>query len=60
MQISSDSKFQIDFSVTYIHGPKQRSPWITLNGKHMGDTELIIDFLNESVSFSFHYKASLQ
>jgi len=41
----------VDFSVPFIHGPKQRAPWISYNGKHMGDSELIIDFLKKSVKY---------
>lgn len=28
-----------------IWGPKGKTPWISLNGHHMGDSQLIIEFL---------------
>jgi len=31
---------------TYPHGPKGKTPWITLNGQHYTDSQLIIEFLS--------------
>jgi hypothetical protein len=37
--------YQVD--TEYPFGPTKKTPWITLNGQHIGDTHLIIKFLNK-------------
>lgn len=41
------STFQTDLTLADAWGPKGRFPWISLNGEHLGDSQLIIDFLKK-------------
>ncbi|ODM93960.1 hypothetical protein Ocin01_12723 [Orchesella cincta] len=39
-------------------GPKGKSPWITLNGQHIADSEFIIEFLGKKFEKNFSQKSS--
>ncbi|OXA55142.1 failed axon connections homolog [Folsomia candida] len=39
--------YETDLTLADAHGPKGRFPWISLNGQHLGDSHLIIDFLKK-------------
>jgi len=44
--------FQTDHSVKDAFGPKGKFPWITINGQHFGDTQLIMETLNKYKEFA--------
>jgi len=39
-------------------GPKGKSPWITLNGQHVADSEFIIEFLGKKFDKNFSQKST--
>ncbi|OXA55844.1 failed axon connections homolog [Folsomia candida] len=39
--------YETDLTLADAWGPKGRFPWISLNGEHLGDSQLIIDFLKK-------------
>ncbi|KAL4219360.1 hypothetical protein ACF0H5_021940 [Mactra antiquata] len=47
---------KIPFQVNYFHenGPKNKTPWIEYNGITMGDSQLIIEFLNKEFSVNLN------
>jgi len=40
-------RYETDFGLKNAYGPKGRFPWISLNGQHLADSELIIQFLTK-------------
>ena len=41
------AKIPYEFDSTDAFGPKEKAPWISYNGHHMGDSHLIIQFLKK-------------
>jgi glutathione S-transferase len=41
------AKIKYEYDSTDSFGPKGKTPWISLNGEHVGDSQLIINFLEK-------------
>lgn len=41
------AKIEYEFDSTNTFGPKTKTPWISYKGVHMGDSQLIIEYLNK-------------
>lgn len=50
--------YQLDFN--YQNGPKKKVPWIEYNGVTMGDSQLIIEYLNKQLNIDMNSHLSKQ
>ncbi|CAL8068941.1 unnamed protein product [Orchesella dallaii] len=52
------AKIPYEIDTKDVMGPKGKLPWITYNGVHVADSQLIIEFLNKKLGISVNKNAS--
>ena len=57
-KLASDWTLQVQHLV--VQGPKNKVPWIEYNGTAMGDSQLIINFLNQTFNKNLNKSLSTQ
>ncbi|OXA50522.1 failed axon connections homolog [Folsomia candida] len=50
--------YKADISIIDAWGPKSRFPWISINGQHLGDSQLAIEYLNKKFEVKLGHEYS--
>jgi len=48
------AKIPYEFDPVHSYGPKRKTPWISYKSVHMGDSNLIINYLNKEFNIDFN------